>query len=95
VGGLAGWAYFGIKGISEANDIAAMPCAATKTCDPGRVSAVKRQLIAADVSMVVGLLSAGAAAYIYFSDRRAHAAAAHASISVAPGVGSVTFTAPF
>lgn len=95
VGGLAGWAYFGIKGISDANEIAALPCAETKTCDPGRVAAAKRELIAADVSMVVGLVSAGAAAYIYFSDRRAHAAAARASVSVLPGGGSVTFTAPF
>jgi hypothetical protein len=96
VGGLAGWAYFGIKGISDANEIASLPCAATKTCDAGRVNAAKRELLVADISLAVGLLSAGAAAYVYFSDRRAHARPApHAAVSLLPGGASVGFTAPF
>lgn len=96
VGGLAGWAYFGIKGITDANEIASLPCAATKTCDEGRVAAARRELIAADVSLAVAILSGGAAAYIYFTDRKAHASpAARAGVSLAPGVGRVTFSADF
>jgi hypothetical protein len=96
VGGLAGWAYFGIKGIHDAHAIEDMPCSATKTCDPGLVAAAHRELIAADVSMVIGLLSAGAAAYIYFSDRRSQTpSSVRATVFVAPGAARLSLTAPF
>lgn len=96
VGGFAGWAYFGLKGIHDAHEIAGMPCAPTKTCDPGLVAAARRELIAGDVAMVVGLLSAGAAAYIYLSDRRSQTpSSVRATVFIAPGAARLSLTAPF
>lgn len=96
VGGLAGWAYFGLRGIHDAHVISEMPCAKTKTCDPGIVNAAHRELIAADISLAVGLLSAGAAAYVYFSDRRSTTpSTVRAVVFVAPGTAQVSVTAPF
>jgi hypothetical protein len=96
VGGFAGWAYFGLKGIHDAHEIAGLPCAPTKTCDPGLVAAARRELIAGDVAMVVGLLSAGAAAYIYLSDRRSQTpSSVRATVFIAPGAARLSLTAPF
>ena len=96
VGGFAGWAYFGLKGIHDAHEIAGMPCAPTKTCDPGLVAAARRELIAGDVALVVGLLSAGAAAYIYLSDRRSQTpSSVRATVFIAPGAARLSLTAPF
>lgn len=96
VGGFAGWAYFGLKGIHDAHEIAGMPCAPTKTCDAGLVAAARRELIAGDVAMVVGLLSAGAAAYIYLSDRRSQTpSSVRATVFIAPGAARLSLTAPF
>ncbi len=96
VGGFAGWAYFGLNGIHEAHEIAGMPCAPTQTCDPGLVAAARRHLIAGDVSLAVGLLSTGAAAYIYFSDRRSQTpSSVRATVFVVPGTARLSLTAPF
>jgi len=69
VGGFAGFTYFGLKGKADADEISTLPCAATRTCDKGRVDNARRELNAADISLGVGLLSLGAAAYVFFSDR--------------------------
>jgi len=45
------------------------PCAQTKMCDPASVAALHRQYVAADVSLVVGVIAAGFAAWrwwLYF-----------------------------
>jgi hypothetical protein len=96
IGGLAGWAYFGVKGLADKNQLASLPCAETKTCDPGRQAAVKRELVAADISAAVALLSGGAAAYIYFSDRRSQTpSSVRAVVFFGPGTGRVSVSAPF
>jgi hypothetical protein len=96
VGGVAGWAYFGLKGLHDAHDLAGMACAPTKTCDQGVVDNARRELIVADVSLAVGLLSAGAATYVYLTDRRAQSSSSvRATVLVVPGSARLSVTAAF
>lgn len=100
VGGLAGWAYFGLKGMADADELGSSPCGKTKTCRDDQVSPIRTKLIVADVSLGVGLLSLGAAAYFYFSSRPAPAPApskraVHADLFVGRGSGQLTLSAPF
>lgn len=68
IAGMAGFTYFGIKGTLEAGDLGDT-CGKTKTCSESQVAAVKRQLVVADVSLAIGLVSLGSALYIYFTDK--------------------------
>jgi hypothetical protein len=96
IGGFAGFTYFGLKGKADADQIASLPCAQTKTCDEGRVANARRELAAADISLAVGLVSLGAAAYLFFSDRpTTSASAVHTTFFFMPGNARVSVSAPF
>jgi hypothetical protein len=64
VAALGSFTYFGIRGTSEADDLAA-GCGATKSCSASQVDPVRHRLIAADVSLGISLLSLGAATWIF------------------------------
>ncbi len=98
VGGFAGFTYFGLKGKADADEISTLPCAPTKTCDPGRVANARREVNAADISLGVGLLSLGAAAYVFFSDRARVAqptTGLQTTILLLPGAARVSVRASF
>jgi hypothetical protein len=98
VGGFAGFTYFGLKGKADADEISTLPCAATRTCDKGRVANARRELNAADISLGVGLLSLGAAAYVFFSDRARvppPATGLQTSFVLLPGTARVSVRASF
>lgn len=98
VGGLAGFAYFGLTGKADADELGASPCGKTQTCREDQVAPIRRKLLAADISLGIGLLSLGAAAYFYFSDRPAPAparSAVQADVRLGPSGGRVTLSAPF
>jgi hypothetical protein len=61
---LGSFTYFGIRGKSEADDLAA-GCGATKTCSESQVDPVRHRLLAADISLGVSLLSLGAATWMF------------------------------
>lgn len=75
--GAGGFAYFGITGQAEANDLRAS-CGANKSCSEREVDAVRERLTVADVSLGVGLVSAGVAIWGFLS---APAAAVEADAS--------------
>lgn len=63
---LGGFAYFGISGRRDASDLAE-GCGRNKTCDESQVSPIRTKLLIADVSLGVGLVSLGAATYLFFA----------------------------
>lgn len=56
----AAWGYFGLRAISEYDDLKAS-CGPTRACDPADVGAARDKMSIADVAFGVGVVSAGAA----------------------------------
>ena len=63
--GLAGFAYFGLQGRAEIDDVRSTGCA--PSCDRDPVTHARTKLLVADVLGGVGLLSLGAAAWLFVS----------------------------
>jgi hypothetical protein len=86
---LGSFAYFGINGRSEASDLAA-GCGATKSCSQAQVDPVKKKLLLADISLGIGLVSLGIAAWMFVTQEKA-APKDNTTVQVgaAPGGGSV------
>ncbi len=96
IGGLAGFAYFGLTGKADADELGRTPCGKTKTCRDDQLAPIRRKLIAADVSLGIGLFSLGAAAYFYFTDRpNTPPSKVQTELVVGPTGGFVTVAAPF
>jgi hypothetical protein len=85
VAGMAGFTYFGIKGTLEAGDLGDT-CGKTKTCTESQVAAVRRELIVADISLAIGLVSLGSALYIYLTDKPPAQHAVKPALAVGPGI---------
>jgi hypothetical protein len=66
VAAFANEAYFGLTGLSQRNtDIAPGGCVALRTCPPWEKGDIQTKFAVADVSLGVGLASAGLAAYFF------------------------------
>jgi hypothetical protein len=95
VAALGSFAYFGLKGRGNANELA-NTCGKDKTCTEEQVSPVRTQLLVADVSLGIGLVAVGTA--IYFLIAKAppkKAPAVQTELLLAPGVGKISVAAPF
>lgn len=64
---LAAWGYFGLRGISEYDDLKAS-CGAARACDPADVGAARDKMTIADVAFGVAVVSAGAAITFWILD---------------------------
>lgn len=92
---LGGFAYYGIKGTSEADDLAA-GCGANKTCSESQVDPVRRHLLIADISLGLSLVSLGAATWMFV--HRSASKPKHApplQVGVAPGSGVLKLNVAF
>jgi hypothetical protein len=90
---LGSFAFFGIRGKSRANDLAS-GCGATKSCTEGQVRPVRRELIAADVSLAVGLVSVGTAVWMLVTHDEGRAARPPRRTAwVSPTIDGVTLEA--
>jgi hypothetical protein len=65
---LGSFAYFGLTGRSEADRLAE-GCGATKSCSEEQVRPVRNKLVAADISLGVGVVSLALATWAYLSER--------------------------
>jgi hypothetical protein len=65
--GVSSFAYFGITGKKELDDLENAPCAKTKTCEKSDEDAVKRRFLIADISLGVGVAALGAAVFVFAS----------------------------
>jgi len=84
---LAGAAFFGWRGLSQAADLGR---ACAPDCDPAQVSPVRRQLLIADLSLLAGVGLGAVTAWIIWSDGPRETAGAPSSASrgrSAPGTG--------
>jgi hypothetical protein len=63
--GAAGIAGFAILGITTRSRISELRGTCAPNCDPGEESSLRTRLILADVSLVIGLASLGAATYLF------------------------------
>jgi hypothetical protein len=89
-------AYFGIAGLSSrSSDLAAGGCA--PNCPSSEKSAIQTEFAIADVSLGVGLVSAGLAAYFFFSSRNSTPSptAATVDFSTRPGGAVATVGGKF
>lgn len=59
--GLGGFAYFGLAGNAEKDDLA---CADTKTCTDEELSPIEQKYLFADISLGVGVVSLGVGTYL-------------------------------
>jgi hypothetical protein len=82
---VGGFAYFGLRGRAEAADLAS-GCGATKSCTHGQVDPVRNELLAADISLGVGIASLGAALWLYLSAPSDRAPRTSRSFEVIGGV---------
>jgi hypothetical protein len=67
-GALGSFAYFGLSGRKDAAELGE-GCGRNKTCREDQVAPIRTKLLIADVSLGVGLVSLGAAAYVFFTQR--------------------------
>ena len=74
--GVAGFAYFGLKGLSDENQLRG---SCKPTCNPAEADAVRTKYHVADVSLGIGILAAGLAAWVYFRDPSSDAGAPSAT----------------
>jgi hypothetical protein len=92
---LGGFTYFGIKGTSEADELAA-GCGATKSCSESQVDPVRKHLLIADVSLGVSLLSLGAATWVLAARHPAKPKKPAAlQVGAVPGAGSIKLSVAF
>jgi len=92
---LGSFAYFGIKGKSEANDLADT-CGATKTCSESQVDPVRRHLLIADVSLSISLVSLGVATWMFISQHSAKSKdATVVQVGTTPGAGFIKVNLAF
>jgi len=92
---LGSFAYFGIKGKSEANDLADT-CGATKTCSESQVDPVRHHLLIADVSLGISLVSLGVATWMFISQHSAKSKDATAvQVGATPGAGLIKVNLAF
>jgi hypothetical protein len=91
---LGSFAYFGITGRHDASRLAE-GCGRNKTCSEGEVSPVRTKLLVADVSLGVGLVSLGAATYLFFAGNEKPAPAVTADVAVGRDGGRVGVRARF
>jgi hypothetical protein len=84
---LGSFAYFGIRGQREVNELAS-GCGATKTCSESQVDPVRTRLRIADVSLAVSLVSFGAATWTFLAQRSSkHKDTTSVQVGAAPGSG--------
>jgi hypothetical protein len=92
---LGSFAYFGIKGKSEANDLADT-CGATKTCSESQVAPVRHHLLMADVSLGISLVTLGVATWMFISQHSAKTKdTTVVQVGAAPGAGVVRLNLAF
>jgi hypothetical protein len=82
--GLAGFTYFGLTAQGDLNHLR-QTCA--PTCASSDLDAVKREALAADVSLGVGVVALGVAVYAVLSHRSAPATTALLGVTPVPGGG--------
>jgi len=97
--GLASFSYFGIKGRSDAADLE-QSCGHDKTCTEAQVEPVRRELLAADISLGVAIVSFGTAAYFFITRDKGDASRARGSnvkadVSLGPGEGLLKISGRF
>jgi hypothetical protein len=97
VAAFASEAYFGIAGLNQRNaDLAPGGCA--PRCSTSEKAAIQSEFAIADVSLGVGLMSAGLAAYFFFSSRGTDpppAAAVRLAPAPLPGGGALSVSGRF
>jgi len=94
VAAMGSFAYFGITGRKDAADLEDL-CGYNKTCTEDQVSPVRTKLLVADISLGIGLISLGAAAYVFFTRPKAAAPPVAADVTVGRGSTSVTVRGRF
>ncbi len=67
--GVAGFAVFGISGVNAEHTLRGESCATSHTCTDAQTSPIEHKYVYADISLGVGVLSLGAAAYFLFAPR--------------------------
>jgi hypothetical protein len=65
--GLGLFTGFGLAGRTALDGLLADPCAATKTCDPSRADAIRRDFTVADVALAVAVVAAALAVWQWWS----------------------------
>ncbi len=97
--GIASFSYFAIKGRSEAADLEGT-CGRDKSCSEGQVAPIRRELLVADISLGVAVVSLGTAAYLFLTRDQDSAAPVRGSnvkadVSLGPRQGLFTLSGRF
>jgi len=94
VAAMGSFAYFGITGRRDAAELEDL-CGYNKTCTEAQVSPVRTKLLVADISLGIGIISLGAAAYVFFTRPKAAPPPIAADVVVGRGSTSVTVRGRF
>jgi hypothetical protein len=94
VAALGSFGYFGIVGRSDAAELAES-CGKNKTCNESQVSPIRTKLLIADVSLGVGLVSLGAATYLFFAGNEQRPPAVSADVALGRQSGRLTLRGRF
>ena len=83
--GIASFAYFASAGSSEEDDL---DCAGSKTCTDEELDPIKQKYLIADISLGVGIVSLGVAAYFFFKpEPQAEQGRGRISLDISPTNG--------
>lgn len=91
--GLLAFGSFAIVGQRAESADRRLPCAQTRTCSDAQLADARRDYLLADVALGVGVVTAAAAAYLWFRHaNRAAPARSEISVSAAPGAVFAIFS---
>jgi hypothetical protein len=90
--GVAGFVYFGV---TAKGDLDHLRSTCAPYCSGSQLGSVKGEALAADVSLGVGIVALGAAAYLFFSYREVPPVAAMIDVRPEPGGASAQVRARF
>jgi hypothetical protein len=91
---LGSFTYFGISGRHDAAELGD-GCGRDKTCREDQVTPIRTKLLVADISLAVGLVSLGAATYLFFAGNEKPPPSVSADVVVGRQAASVSVRAKF
>jgi hypothetical protein len=94
--GLSGFTAFALAGKSAEDNIRQSPCASTRTCTDTQLADPRRKYLLADVSLLVGILSGGATAFLLLrAPDGSHGSARQLNFSAERGMWLATYASTF
>jgi hypothetical protein len=93
--GVVALGTFAVLGLHARSRVSSLRDDCAPHCDPEERPSIERELLAADISLAIAVVSFGVGAYLYFSAPKSSAPTASVGVSPLAGGGIASFRAEF